>query len=85
MSNFGKEDSKYCVPVYTVATVSKFAGNIYCNSVEELQQLFNNNNDNLFDNGYISGNCTNDFDIGDTNLEDLDLTEDELEKYYQRK
>ena len=78
-----KENAKYAVTVNTMAYAYKVAGKVYCNSEEELKTLVNDNFDELHDNGHISTNISNDFEIEDYEIgfDNLPSKED-LEKYY---
>ena len=79
----GNKKAKYAIPVYTRAYASKFAGTVYCDSKEEYNNLLDENCDDLFEDGYISTNCTNDFEIGDVEIEDFNFVEES--KHYENK
>jgi len=75
--------SKYSVQVYAVTSASKVAGTIHCNTKEEYENLLEENFDQLHEDGYFNINCTNDFDIGDIELDEFDFEKDA--KYYENK
>lgn len=81
--SIGAKSSKYAIQVYFIATASKFAGTIYCDSEEEYNKLLDENIDDFFDEGYISSNVSNDFDIGDSDVDGINFKEDC--KYYLNK
>ncbi len=69
--------SKYKVPVYIEAVASKCIGHVECGSVEE----FKREAERLWESqewDHPSANCTNDFDLGDFDL-DLKISQKDLE------
>jgi len=76
MIDLGDKTKKYCVQVYFTTSASKCAGNIYCDSKEEYNKILDDNIDTLYDEGYISVNCSNDFDVGDIEVEEINFDED---------
>lgn len=78
-----KENAKYVVTINTVAYAYKVAGRVYCNSKDELDTLIDENFDALHENGHISTNISNDFEIEDYEIDFNNLpSKEDLEKYY---
>ena len=79
-----KDKAKYVVYVDTRAYAYKTAGVVYCNSKEELYSLINENFGALNEEGRISVNISNDFEISDYGIDfdNLPKEEEELEKFY---
>lgn len=76
----GNKKAKYAVTVTTQAWASKVCGVIYCDTEEEYEKLLDENFDELHDEGYFSTNISNDFDIGDVEIEEFNFEEDS--QYY---
>lgn len=79
-----KENAKYVVTINTVAYAYRVAGRVYCNSKDELKALIDENFDELHENGHISTNISNDFEIDDYEIDYENLpSEEDLKKYYK--
>ncbi len=74
---------KFSVPVSTYVRVNKFVKNIECDSFEEYDTIMTRDYHELLEEGYISHNITNDFEVdGDT---EVDIIEPEDFKFYENK
>lgn len=80
MKEYGDTNAKYCVMVSTVAYASKCAGMVYCDNIEDLQSVIDDNYEDLLEEGYFSVNISNDFEVGDIDLE-VSIKESDLEYY----
>ena len=81
--DIGDVKSKYAIQVYATASASKYVGTIFCNTEEEYNQLVDDNYDLLHDEGSMSVNIHNDFDMGDIEIEEIDFSKDS--KCYENK
>jgi hypothetical protein len=72
----GNNKSKYAIHVHVSTCASKYAGTIYCNSEEEYEQLLGENFDELHEKGHFSTNISNDFEVGDIEIDEFNFTEE---------
>ena len=71
---------KYRVPVLTYVRISKHAGYIECDSFAEYKKLLDEGFDKFIDDGHISPNVSNDFELdGDVDIDELE--EDDIQHY----
>ena len=73
-------NKKYRVPVSTYARVSKHAGYIECDSFAEYEKLLDKGYDKFIDDGHISTNISNDFEL-DGDVEISELEKDDIQHY----
>ncbi|HIB78436.1 MAG TPA: hypothetical protein EYO58_12710 [Flavobacteriales bacterium] len=71
---------KYKVPVSTYVRVSKHAGYIECDSFAEYEKLLDEGFDKFMDDGHISTNVSNDFEL-DGCVEINELEKDDIKFY----
>ncbi len=76
----GDKKAKYAIQVSTKAYASKHVGVIYWNTEEEYNKLLDDNCDQIMEEGGFSTNVSNDFEVGDIDIEEIKFDEDK--EYY---
>ena len=71
---------KYRVPVSTYLRVSKHAGYIECDSFEEYEKILDERYDEFLDEGHISTNVSNDFEVS-SDIEVEEMGKDDIDFY----
>jgi len=71
---------KYRIPVHTSTYATKHAGYIECDTYEEYQQQYIDREDEFYNEGHMSTNISNDFEIGDVEVGEM-FTEADIQYY----
>ena len=71
---------KYIIPISTYIQVTKYAGDIECDSFEEYEDILDDRFEEFLESGDIAPNISNDFEVS-SNLTLDEYTKEDIEFY----